>query len=263
VVVLAAKSPADCFATAVEAFRLAIRYMTPVFMLTDGYLANGSEPWRIPEADESPAFDPPRTASSDDFQPYARDPVTLARAWVVPGTPGMEHTVGGLEKQDVRGTVSYESANHERMVNLRIQKIRGVVKDVPPLEVSGPGEGELLVLGWGSTYGAIYHAVRNAQKQGKPVAAAHLKYLNPFPENLGEILLNYRQVLIPELNAGQLRLLIRAEYLVDAVGLNKVTGQPFRTDEIEARITVMLGGGGATAADVKARNAAEGRGAAI
>ncbi len=259
VVVLAAKSPADCFATAVEAFRLAIRYMTPVFMLTDGYLANGSEPWRIPDAEEAPTFDPPRTVSSDQFQPYARDPATLAREWVVPGTPGMEHTIGGLEKQDIRGTVSYESGNHERMVHLRIQKIQGVAKDLPPLEVSGPAQGELLVLGWGSTYGAIHHAVGNAQKQGKPVSAAHLKYLNPFPPNLGEIVRNYRQVLIPELNAGQLRLLVRAEYLVNAVGLNKITGQPFRTDEIEGRIAVMLGGGGDKAADLNARNAAEGR----
>jgi len=242
VVVLAPASPADCFAVTVEAFRLAIRYMTPVFVLSDGYLANGSEPWRLPAPDELPEFEQPQAVAVDGFQPYARDPATLARAWVVPGTAGMEHTIGGLEKQDVRGTVSYDSENHQRMVGLRIRKIKGVASDIPPLEVFGPAQGELLVLGWGGTYGAIRHAVENARKQGMQVAAAHLKYLNPFPPNLGQVLRNYQRVLIPELNAGQLRLLVRAEYLVDAAGLNKISGQPFKTDEIERHIAAMLRG---------------------
>jgi len=247
VVVLAPASPADCFAMTVEAFRLAVRYMTPVFVLSDGYLANGSEPWRLPATTELPEFDRPKTVAADGFQPYARDPETLARPWVVPGTPGMEHTIGGLEKQDIRGTVSYDSANHQRMVQLRIRKIQGVARDIPPVEVFGPEQGELLVLGWGGTYGAIRHAVENVRKQGMQVAAAHLKYLNPFPPNLGEVLRKYQRVLIPELNAGQLRLLVRAEYLVDATGLNKISGQPFKTDEIERHITATLRGDGGRA----------------
>ena len=259
VAVLAPNSPADCFEIAVEAFRLAVRYMTPVFILSDGYLANGSEAWRIPEEDAIPRIDRPRTVDANNFQPYARDPRTLARPWVVPGTAGMEHTIGGLEKQDIRGTVSYDSENHQRMVRLRIQKIQGIAHDIPPLQVFGPAKGELLVLGWGSTYGAIWHAVESAQKQGMSVAAAHLRYLNPFPANLGEIVRNYRQVLIPELNAGQLRLLVRAEYLVDAVGLNKIAGQPFRTDEIERQIVAMLGGDAGKATDRTAGPADEGR----
>ncbi len=250
VVVLAPRSPADCFDTAVEAFRLAVRYMTPVFVLSDGYLANGSEPWRIPEAEAMPKFDRPPALSAGDFQPYARDPGTLARPWVVPGTPGMEHTIGGLEKQDIRGTVSYDSANHERMVRLRIRKIQGIAGEIPPLQIFGPPRGELLVLGWGSTWGAIHHAVENMQKQGKSVAAAHLRHLNPFPRNLGQVLRAYRQVLIPELNAGQLRLLVRAEYLVDAVGLNKISGQPFKTEEIERHISTLLNADGDRVAEL-------------
>lgn len=263
VAVLAPNSPADCFDIAVEAFRIAVRYMTPVFILSDGYIANGSEPWRIPEAEEIPKIDRPRTVSADDFQPYARDPATLARPWVVPGTPGMEHTIGGLEKQDIRGTVSYDSENHQRMVHLRMQKIQGIANDIPPLQVFGPAQGELLVLGWGSTFGAIWHAVQNAQKQGLSVAGANLRYLNPFPANLGKVVRNYRQVLIPELNAGQLRLLVRAEFLVDAVGLNKIAGQPFRTDEIEQQILAMLGGDAGTIAALAAHAADDGRGIGV
>jgi 2-oxoglutarate ferredoxin oxidoreductase subunit alpha len=259
VVVLAPGSPADCFDIAVEAFRLAVRYMTPVFVLSDGFIANGSEPWRIPEKGEAPRIDPPRAVSAVDFQPYARDPETLARPWVVPGTPGMEHTVGGLEKQDIRGTVSYDSENHQRMVNLRIRKIQGIASDIPPLQVFGPARGDLLVLGWGGTYGVIRQAVENAQRQGMSVAAAHLRHLNPFPANLGEVLRNYRRVVIPELNAGQLRMLVRAEYLVDAVGLNKITGQPFRTDEIEHEIAALLGGEAGTTPGAAAHTGEEER----
>jgi 2-oxoglutarate ferredoxin oxidoreductase subunit alpha len=171
----------------------------------------------------------------------------------------MEHTIGGLEKQDIRGTVSYDSENHERMVRLRIRKIQGIAGEIPPLQVFGPRQGELLVLGWGSTYGAIHHAVENAQTQGKSVAAAHLRYLNPFPSNLGQVLRNYRQVLVPELNAGQLRLLVRAEYLVDALGLNKISGQPFRTDEVERHILALLNGGGDKVTDLDRRAGGDGR----
>lgn len=241
VAVLAARSPAHCFEMAIEAVRIAIRYMTPVFLLSDGAIANGSEPWRTPMESELPAIDLAQPIGTGGFQPYERDPDTLARRWVVPGTPGLEHCIGGLEKQDLSGKVSHDSENHQRMVQLRIEKIQRIVRDIPVLRVFGPAQGELLVLGWGGTYGAIQHAVENTQRLGIAVAAAHLDYLNPFPANLGDILRSYRRVLIPELNAGQLRMLIRAQYLVDAVGLNKITGQPFRTSEIEQKILSMLG----------------------
>ncbi len=240
VAVLAARSPAHCFDMAIEAVRIAIRYMTPVFLLTDGSVANGSEPWRTPKPAELPDLDLPLAVSTADYQPYSRNPDTLARSWVVPGTPGLEHCIGGLEKQDVSGKVSHDSANHQRMVSLRMSKIQRIALDIPALQVFGPAHAELLVLGWGGTYGAIHHAVENSQRLGLSVTAAHLDYLNPFPHNLGEVLKRYRRVLIPELNAGQLRMLIRAEFLVDAVGLNKITGQPFRTSEIEQKILDML-----------------------
>ncbi|MEZ5562147.1 MAG: 2-oxoacid:acceptor oxidoreductase subunit alpha [Gammaproteobacteria bacterium] len=242
VAVLAARSPAHCFAMAIEAVRIAVRYMTPVFLLSDGSIANGSEPWRTPGESELPQIDLPGPTQTGDFQPYARDPETLARRWVVPGTPGLEHCIGGLEKRDISGTVSHDPANHQRMVDLRTEKIQRIAKDIPELQVFGPAQGDLLVLGWGGTYGAIHHAVENTQRAGISVAAAHLDYLNPFPANLGAVLRSYRRVLIPELNAGQLRMLIRAQYLIDAVGLNKITGQPFRTSEIEQKIVSVLQG---------------------
>lgn len=241
VVVLAVHSPAHCFEMAIEAFRIAIRYMTPVFLLSDGSIANGTEPWRTPEEAELPKIDLPQIVRAEDYQVYARDPRTLARQWVAPGTPGLEHCLGGLEKQEISGKVSHDSANHQRMVQLRIDKIQGIASDIPELTVFGPPEGELLVLGWGGTFGAIHHAVERAQRRGLSVAASQLDYLNPFPANLGSILRNYRQVLVPELNAGQLRMLIRAQFLIDAVGLNKITGQPFRTSEIELEILRLLG----------------------
>ncbi len=241
VVVLAAHSPAHCFEMAIEAFRIAIRYMTPVFLLSDGSIANGTEPWRTPKESELPGIDLPQGVPAGDYQVYARDPGTLARQWVAPGTPGLEHCLGGLEKQDISGKVSHDSANHQRMVQLRIEKIQGVAKDIPELTVFGPAQGDLLVLGWGGTFGAIHHAVERAQRLGLAVAASQLDYLNPFPANLGSVLRSYRQVLIPELNAGQLRMLIRAQFLIDATGLNKITGQPFRTSEIEQEILRLLG----------------------
>ncbi len=241
-VVLAPQSPGDCFEIAVEAFRLAVRYMTPVVILSDGYVANGSEPWRIPLESELPEIQINHHVEPDNFLPYGRDPDTLSRPWVVPGTPGLEHRIGGLEKQDGTGNISYDSANHERMVGLREAKVRGIAADIPELEVFGPEHAEVLVLGWGGTFGAIQHAVENLQEQGHPVASASLRHLNPFPRNLGEVLSRYNKVLIPELNRGQLRLLIRAEFLVDAVGYNKVQGQPFKVGELEETILGILAG---------------------
>jgi len=249
VAIVAPATPADCFEMAIEAFRLAVKYMTPVFFLSDGYIANGSEPWRIPAKEDLPPIEVHYATDTQDFAPYARDPKTLSRPWAVPGTPGLEHRIGGLEKQDVTGEVSYNSANHERMVELRAEKIRRIAEDIPELQVRGPARGDLLVLGWGSTAGVIRQAVESAQKKGYSVAAAHLRYLSPFPRNIEQVLRSYRQVLVPELNLGQLRMLLRAEYLIDIIGLNKVQGQPFLTSEIEDRIESLLGDTLSTAAN--------------
>jgi 2-oxoglutarate/2-oxoacid ferredoxin oxidoreductase subunit alpha len=240
VVVLAPATPADSFKMALEAFRLAIKYMTPVILLSDGYIANGSEPWRIPEKGELAKIEVEFAVETENFQPYARDPVTLSRPWAIPGTAGLEHRIGGIEKEDGSGNVSYNSLNHEKMVHLRANKIAGIAKDIPPLKVFGPEQGDLLVLGWGSSSGAIHHAVENAQQQGLKVASAKLRYLNPFPENIEAVLRNYKKVLVPELNLGQLRMLLRAEFLIDVIGYNKVQGQPFRTSEIEEKIYELL-----------------------
>jgi len=240
VAVFAPATPADSFKIALEAFRIAIKYMTPVIMLSDGYIANGSEPWRIPEPGELPDIEVAFAEETDDFQPYARDPATLSRPWAIPGTAGLEHRIGGIEKEDGTGNVSYNSLNHEKMVHLRANKIAGIAKDIPPLTVFGPEQGDLLVLGWGSSSGAIRHAVENAQQQGLKVAAAKLRYLNPFPENMETVLRSYKKVLVPELNLGQLRMLLRAEFLIDVIGYNKVQGQPFMTGEIEAKIYELL-----------------------
>ncbi len=242
VVVLAPRSPGDCFAIAVEAFRIAVKYMTPVIILSDGYIANGSEPWRIPEFEELPSIPIHYHRETENFLPYGRHATTLSRPWVIPGTPGLEHQIGGIEKQDGSGEISYDSLNHEHMVALREKKIRGIATDVPALEVFGPERAELLVLGWGSTYGAIQHAVDNLQQRGYQVASAALRHLHPWPENLGEVLRRYDRVLVPELNRGQLRHLLRAEFLLDIVGLNKVQGQPFKTSEIENEIERLLTG---------------------
>lgn len=240
VVVLAPATPADSFAMALEAFRIAIKYMTPVILLSDGYIANGSEPWRIPKEDELPKIQVDFAVETDDFQPYARDPATLSRPWAVPGTAGLEHRIGGIEKEDGSGNVSYNSLNHEKMTHIRANKIAGIAKDIPSLNVFGPEQGDLLVLGWGSSSGAIRHAVENAQQQGLKVAAAKLRYLNPFPKNLETILRSYKKVLVPELNMGQLRMLLRAEFLIDVIGLNKIQGQPFRTSDVEDKIYELL-----------------------
>jgi 2-oxoglutarate ferredoxin oxidoreductase subunit alpha len=243
--VLAARSPADCFDVACEAWRIAVRYMTPVLVLSDAYIANGSEPWRIPELAGLPRIPVehpgPRDAEAakSPFLPYQRDE-RLARPWALPGTPGLVHRIGGLEKEDVTGTVCYDPANHEHMVQLRARKVAGVARDIPPQQVEGPAGGRLLVLGWGGTYGAIATAVRRLWERGEPVAHAHLRYLNPLPPDLGRILQSYRQVLVPELNQGQLRRLVRAEYLVDAVGLNKTSGRPFSVGEVVEAIEALL-----------------------
>lgn len=238
--VLAASTPADCFSTMYEAVRIALKYMTPVILLTDGYLANGAEPWRIPTVADLPELSVPVRTDPKGFHPYLRDQETFSRPWVVPGTPGLEHRIGGLEKEYLTGNVSYVPSNHEQMVRVRARKVEGIAKEIPPTAVDGPASGDLLVLGWGSTYGAIKTAISREQKQGRRVAHVHLRYLNPLPRDLGEILGRFRKVLIPELNLGQLIRIIRAEYLIDAVGLNKIQGLPFKVSEIVTRINRML-----------------------
>jgi 2-oxoglutarate ferredoxin oxidoreductase subunit alpha len=225
---------------AIEAYRIAIRYMTPVFFLSDGYLANGAEPWKIPDIKDLPKIEVKFHTDLQTFQPYRRDPETLSRPWAIPGTPGLEHRVGGLEKEDVTGNVSYDPLNHDKMVHLRAEKIARIANDIPEVEVFGEDSGKVLVLGWGSTYGAITTAVEKLQSAGAPVSSAHLRYLNPFPKNLGEVLRRFETVLIPELNLGQLRLLVRARYLIDAIGLNKVQGKPFKVSEITNKIDELL-----------------------
>ncbi len=255
--IVAPRSPADCFHMVFEAVRIATRFMTPIFLLSDGYIANGAEPWSIPSLDSLPriAIQHPTTPNSwanepqhengagepGKFLPYKRDE-WLVRPWAVPGTPGLEHRIGGLEKQDVTGNVNYEPGNHEHMVRTRAKKIQNIAETIPDLKVHGPASGDLLVLGWGGTYGAILTAVERAQRKGWSVAHAHLQYLNPMPKNTEAVLRSYKQVLIPELNAGQLLWLIRAKYCVPAVGLNKIQGRPFLVSEIEAKIEAILTG---------------------
>ena len=240
--VIAAATPADCFNSVYEAARLAVKFMTPVICLTDGYLGNGAEPWRIPNVEDLPAI--PVTFAKDPatFHPYSRDPKTLARPWAIPGTPGLEHRIGGLEKADITGNISYDPDNHHHMIKLRAEKIERIADDIPLQEVEGEKSGDLLVIGWGSTYGAIKSAVANARERGLSVSQAHLRYVNPFPRNLGEILRSYKQVLVPEINNGQLIMLLRAKYLVPAVGFNVIKGLPLPADEIESRIEELLGG---------------------
>jgi 2-oxoglutarate ferredoxin oxidoreductase subunit alpha len=239
--VLAAATPGDCFAMAYEAVRLAVRYMTPVVLLTDGYLANGSEPWLIPNTAELPDVPVRFRDDPEGFFPYLRDEETLARPWVVPGTPGLEHRIGGLEKDALTGNVSYAPANHEQMIRVRARKIAGMAREIPPTECFGSPSGDLLVLGWGSTFGAIREAVRQLQAEGERVAHAHLRHLNPLPGDLGDLLGRYGRVLVPEINLGQLVRVIRAEFLVDAVGFNKIQGRPFKVSEIVHRCRTLLG----------------------
>jgi 2-oxoglutarate ferredoxin oxidoreductase subunit alpha len=229
---VAPATPGECFELAIEACRLALKYMTPVAYLSDAFLATGSEPWRIPDIADLPSLVVDNATDAATFRPYQRDPDTLARPWAIPGTPGLEHRIGGLEKADVIGNVSYDPDNHHLMMTLRAAKVAGIADDIPPLEVFGPERGDLLILGWGSTYGAIRSAVERLNADGKSVAHAHLRHLNPFPANTEDVLRSYRRILIPEVNLGQLSLLIRARYLIDAVGYNRVRGKPFRIVEI-------------------------------
>lgn len=241
VVVVAPQSPADCFDIAVEAARIAMRHMVPVIIMTDGYLANGSEPWRVPDPDAFEPMEVDHAIDPDSFTVYGRDE-NLARPWAVPGTPGLEHRIGGLEKEHLTGNVSYDPENHQLMTMLRKQKVEQVADFIPPVETYGDAAGDLLVLGWGGTFGSIHTAVVQAREAGQNVSAAHLRYLNPMPSNLGDVLKSFKKVLVPELNTGQLRLLVRGKYLVDARGLNKIQGRPFLIEEIEQAIDLMLDG---------------------
>ncbi|GAB4198184.1 MAG: 2-oxoacid:acceptor oxidoreductase subunit alpha [Phycisphaeraceae bacterium] len=241
VVVLAAKSPSDCFDTAIEAARIAMQHMVPVLLLTDGYLGNGSEPWRIPDPNDFEKITVQHPTDPEGFQPYVRDE-KLARPWAIPGTLGLEHRIGGLEKQHLTGNVSYDPDNHQLMVEARREKVLRVADDIPEAKPYGDTSGDLLVVGWGGTYGSIYTAVTRACEAGKKVAGLHLRYLNPMPRNLGQILKQYKRVLVPELNLGQLRMLVRSQYLADARGLNKVQGKPFLVEEITEAIDLMLQG---------------------
>jgi 2-oxoglutarate ferredoxin oxidoreductase subunit alpha len=241
--VVAASTPSDCFDAAIEAARIAVKYRTPVFLLSDAYLANGSEPWLIPDVGGLPTIDVHFASSPNDgdrFLPYRRDAETLARPWAIPGTPGLEHRIGGLEKEDETGNVSYDPENHDRMVRLRAAKVAGIAADIPELAVDDPDGADTLVLGWGSTYGAIGAAARRVRAEGRKVATAHLRHLNPFPRNTGEVVRAYEKVLVPEMNLGQLRMLLRAEFLVDAAGYNKVRGRPFRAAELADAIAALV-----------------------
>ncbi|MFP5370880.1 MAG: 2-oxoglutarate ferredoxin oxidoreductase subunit alpha, partial [Actinomycetes bacterium] len=247
--IVAPRSPADCFDAAVEAVRIAITYRTPVMLLSDGYLANGSEPWRIPEIAELPGIDPAFATEPNhtdaqgnpEFWPYQRDPQTLARPWALPGTAGLEHRIGGLEKADGHGNISYDPGNHDLMVRTRQAKVDRIADSLPPLEVDDPsGRARVLVLGWGSTYGPIGAAVRRVRSAGLQVAQAHLRHLNPFPADLGDVLRRYDRVLVPEMNLGQLSMLLRARYLVDVVGYNHVRGLPLRAAELAEALTQLI-----------------------
>ncbi len=238
--ILAASSPADCFDVAVEACRIAVRHMVPVILLSDGYIANGSEPWRLPQVEDLPDLRIDFRTDPEGFQPYARDPRTLARPWAIPGTPGLEHRIGGLEKEDVTGNVSYDPENHEKMTRLRAEKVARVADEIPPLEIDGAPEGELLIVGWGSTLGSIRGGVGLARAEGLEVSAVHLRHLNPFPRDLGEVLSRFEKVLVPEMNSGQLALLLRAAYLVEVVSMTKVQGKPFFRSEIHDKIREIL-----------------------
>jgi 2-oxoglutarate ferredoxin oxidoreductase subunit alpha len=239
--VLATATPGDCFWVAVEASRIALKYMVPVIVLSDGYLANGSEPWPIPKLEDIPEIPVKFETNPEGFMPYKRDPLTLARPWAVPGTPGLEHRIGGLEKQDGTGNVNYEPLNHENMVRVRAAKVAAIAQEIPESEPNGDQSGDLLIVSWGSTFGSITQAVKAQREHGRKIGHLHLRFLNPLPSNLGDILKRYKRVLVPELNMGQLLWVLRAKFLVDAVGLNKIQGRPFKQTELEQKIEEMLG----------------------
>lgn len=238
--VVAAATPGDCFWTAIEACRLAVKYMTPVVILSDGYLANGSEPWLLPKASDIPEMPVSFRTDPEGFLPYLRDPETMARPWAIPGTPGLEHRIGGIEKEDQTGNVNYEPENHEFMVRTRDAKIAGIAKDIPPAEVIGEESGKVLVIGWGGTFGAITAAIEALQARGASVSQVHLRHLNPFPANLEEVLGNFEKILVPELNMGQLSKMLRYQYLVDTISFNKIQGKPFKVGELITKIEELL-----------------------
>ncbi|MGA3295723.1 MAG: 2-oxoacid:acceptor oxidoreductase subunit alpha [Candidatus Acidiferrales bacterium] len=242
--VLAPSSPGDCFWIALEASRIAIKYMVPVIILSDGYLANGAEPWRIPALADLPEIPVHFETNPVGFQPYRRNPETLARPWAIPGTPGLEHRIGGIEKQDVTGNINYEPLNHERMVRLRAEKVASIVQDVPDVVPAGDPSGDLLIVAWGSTHGPITGALKSQREKGRRIGHVHLRHLNPLPKNLGEVIGRYDRVLVPEMNMGQLVMLLRAKYLVDAQGYNKIQGKPFKQSEIEGKIEEILAADG-------------------
>ncbi len=238
--ILAACRPSDCFDTVYEACRIAVEYRTPVIFLSELYIALGAEPWLIPDVTHLANIDPNFRTDIEGFEPYMRDNETLARPWAKPGTPGLEHRIGGLEKSDITGSVSYDAENHEKMVTIRAEKVQRIAHEIPPIEIYGAQEGDLLVLGWGGTFGAIRTVVENKLEEGCSIGHVHLRYLNPFPNDLQEILNRFKTVLIPELNTGHLRQLIRSEYLIDAIGLNKIQGQPFHVYELETKINTFF-----------------------
>lgn len=251
--VIAASCAADCFEMTIEAARLALKYMTPVILLTDGYLAQGTNPWRLPDSiDDLPDLHPHFVTAEEKstFAPYKRDPETLARMWAVPGTEGLEHRIGGLEKEDISGRVSHDPLNHQKMTNLRRQKVEGIVKDIPLAELEGETEGDLLIVGWGGTYGAIKTAFDKMRGEGKKISYVHLRHLNPFPSNLGDILKRFNRVVVPELNNGHLKTILRSEYLVPVIGLSKVQGLPLKAFEVEESINALLEGRPVTTFDV-------------
>jgi 2-oxoglutarate/2-oxoacid ferredoxin oxidoreductase subunit alpha len=238
--VLAPSSPGDCFWVALEASRIAIKYMVPVIILSDGYLANGAEPWKIPDVSELPEIPVHFETNAEDFHPYRRNATTLARPWAIPGTPGLEHRVGGIEKQDVTGNINYDPLNHERMVRLRASKVEAVADEIPDATPEGDSSGDLLIVAWGSTHGPITAALKTAREKGQSVGHVHLRHLNPLPRNLGDVLKRFKHVLVPEMNMGQLLMVLRAKYLVDAQGYNKIQGKPFKQSEIEQKIDEIL-----------------------
>src|SRR6202050_2842387 len=238
--VLAPATAGDCFWIALEASRIAIKYMVPVIILSDGYLANGAEPWKIPNVEDLPKFEVKYETNPVGFQPYKRNPAHLARSWAIPGTPGLEHRIGGIEKQDVTGNINYEPLNHEHMVRTRAEKVAGIAQDIPEIVPEGDASGDLLIVAWGSTNGPITAAMNAQREKGRKIGHVHLRHLNPFPRNLGDVLKRYKQILVPEMNMGQLVMILRAKFLVDAQGYNKIQGKPFKTSEIEQKIEEML-----------------------
>jgi 2-oxoglutarate ferredoxin oxidoreductase subunit alpha len=240
--VIAAATPADCFNAVFESARIAIKFMTPVICLTDGYLGNGSEPWLIPDYEKLPDISTSFSTNPEGFLPYSRDKVTLARPWAIPGTPGLEHRIGGLEKQNLSGNIDYSPKNHDLMVHLRAEKIARVANDIPLAAIDGDQRGDVLVIGWGSTYGAIRTAVQRHRFKGHSVSHLHLRYINPMQKNISELISQFKTILVPELNMGQLIKILRSNYLVPAIGLNKIMGLPFQAEEIETKIDELLQG---------------------